>query len=163
MFCGIQNHFPPAGLGCTPCLNPCCAMGQGLAAPSSPCLSMASVCAEETWGGRELQLSPTSVLIGLAGLSIPCVIILPCTAVLVSDQHPSTLQQQTKTPTEMREKNAAFAAGKLLCVLLASVLISELHVICTGYNAVLVLIRDWCVTPVALAPPEGKVQPSVFI
>lgn len=82
-------------------LIPDWAMGQGLDALSSFCLSMPGLC---PWGGRELQLSPTSVLIGLAGLSIPCVIILPCTAVLGSDQHSSTRQEQTKTPTEMREK-----------------------------------------------------------
>lgn len=106
VFCGIPNHFPPAVLGCTSCLNPCLYNGSGLDVPSSPCLSVPGLCRgnlgrEE---GRELQISSASVLIGLAGLSIPCVIILPCTALLVPDQHSSTLQEQTKTPTEIRGK-----------------------------------------------------------
>lgn len=85
---------------------PACAMGQGLDAPNSPCLSMPGLCAEEACGGRKGGSCSIHqrLLIGLAGLSIPYGIILPCAAALVSDRHSSTLQTQIKTPTEMREE-----------------------------------------------------------
>lgn len=74
------------------------------APPAFPCLG--SVQSKPVEGGREGAAAFTNLilLIGLAGLSIPCVTALPCPAGLVSDQHSSTLQKQTKTPTEMREK-----------------------------------------------------------
>lgn len=107
VFCGIQNHFPPPMLGYTLCFNPCLCSGSRPGCPQLPLPFCAwSLCRGNLWReeGRELQHSPTSLLIGLAGLSIPYVIILPCTAALVSDWHSSTLQTQIKTPTEMREK-----------------------------------------------------------
>lgn len=64
--------------------------------PGSPWLL--SVQGDPQEGERELQHSPASLLMGLAGLSIPFVITLPCTAALVSHQLSSALQEQTKTP-----------------------------------------------------------------
>lgn len=108
VFCGIQNRFPPAVLGCTLCRsNPCLCNGSRLGCPQLPLPFHAwSLCRGNLWReeGRELQHSPTSLLIGLAGLSISYGIILPCAAALVSDRHSSTLQTQIKTPTEMREE-----------------------------------------------------------
>lgn len=53
VFCGTENHFPPAVLGCTLCLNPCLCSGSGPGCPQLPLLFHARLCAEETWGGRK--------------------------------------------------------------------------------------------------------------
>lgn len=120
-------------------------MGQGSdapAAPAFPCL--VSVQKKPGEGGREAAAASTNQCANWAGRAEHS--LCDYTALHCSPCLRPALQEQTKTPTEMREKNTAFAAGKLLCVLLASVLISELHVICT----VIMLCLSWLETGVPL-------------
>lgn len=58
-------------------------------------------------------------------------------AVVVSDLQASTFHQQTKQNYWEERKNTDFAAGKLLCLFLESIINCN-SVVCTVYNAVLV-------------------------
>lgn len=75
-----------------------------------------------------------------------------CTMALGSDAPSSpfinTFRGKKKQATERRGKNTDFAAGKLLCLLLASIN-DKLHLSFTGYNALLVSRLEWCTVSMA--------------
>lgn len=69
---------------------------------------------------------------------------LYCPAIIISDLQSAPFintwkknPEPTKAPLK-GEKNTDFAAAKLPCLLLASMINNKLHLSCTGYNAVLV-------------------------
>lgn len=156
LFWGIQNHFPPAVLGCTLCLNPCLCNGSGSGCPSSPCL----LSAEGTSEGREGAAAFTNQSANGAGRAehpLCDYTALHCSPCLT----PALINTSgANKNTEMREK--------IWPLLLANLcLVGKSCDQCISFVQVTVRacveIRDCCATPVALAPPEGKVQPSVFI